>query len=154
MTVMEIVRIDKTQVDLVADLFNKYRVFYKQQSDIELAKQFIQRRLDNNESVIFIALNSDQSPVGFTQLYPTYSSVRMVKNWILNDLYVEKEYRKQGIGEKLIQTAMNFASENNAKFVQLSTAVDNYTAQSLYEQIGFKKQEPETDFYTYTINLV
>ena len=151
---MEIVRIDKTQVDLVADLFNKYRVFYKQQSDIELAKRFIQTRLDNNESVIFIALNSDQSPVGFTQLYPTYSSVRVVKNWILNDLYVEKEYRKQGIGEKLIQTAMDFAKENNAKFVQLSTAVDNYTAQSLYEQIGFKKQEPETDFYTYTINLV
>ena len=151
---MEIVRIDKTQVDLVADLFDKYRIFYKQQSDIELAKQFIQTRLDNNESVIFIALNSDQSPVGFTQLYPTYSSMRVVKNWILNDLYVEKEYRKQGIGERLIQTAMTFAKENNAKFVQLSTAIDNYTAQSLYEQIGFKKQEPETDFYTYTINLV
>jgi ribosomal protein S18 acetylase RimI-like enzyme len=152
---MEIVRINKTQVDLVADLFDKYRVFYKKESDIELAKQFIQTRLDNNESVIFVAIDSDQSiPVGFTQLYPTYSSVRVVKNWILNDLYVDKEYRKQGIGEKLIAAVMTFAKENNAKLVQLSTAVDNYTAQSLYERIGFKKQEPETDFYTYTINLV
>lgn len=151
---MEIVRIDKTQVDLVADLFDKYRVFYKKESDIELARQFIQTRLENNESVIFVALDVGQSiPVGFTQLYPTYSSVRVVKNWILNDLYVDKEYRKQGIGEKLIEAAMNFAKQNDAKFVQLSTAVDNYTAQSLYEQIGFKKQESETDFYTYTINL-
>jgi ribosomal protein S18 acetylase RimI-like enzyme len=151
---MEIVRIDKTQADLVADLFDKYRVFYKKESDIELAKQFIQTRLGNNESVIFVAFADDQSkPVGFTQLYPTYSSVRVVKNWILNDLYVDKEYRKQGIGEKLIAAAMNFAKQNEAKFVQLSTAVDNYTAQSLYEQIGFKKQEPETDFYTYAINL-
>ena len=151
---MEIIRINNKQVDLVADLFDKYRVFYKKESDIESGKQFIQARLDNNESVIFIALDTDKSTaVGFTQLYPTYSSVRVVKNWILNDLYVDKEYRKQGIGEKLIQNAMNFAKENNAKFVELSTAVDNYTAQSLYEQIGFKKQEPETDFYTYTINL-
>ena len=152
---MEIIRINNKQVDLVADLFDKYRVFYKKESDIEFGRQFIQARLDNNESIIFVALDTDKStPVGFTQLYPTYSSVRVVKNWILNDLYVDKEYRKQGIGEKLIQNAMNFAKENNAKFVQLSTAVDNYTAQSLYEQIGFKKQEPETDFYTYTINLV
>ena len=151
---MEIIRINNKQVDLVADLFDKYRVFYKKESDIESGRQFIQARLDNNESVILVALDTDKStPVGFTQLYPTYSSVRVLKNWILNDLYVDKEYRKQGIGEKLIQTAMNFAKENNSKFVQLSTAVDNYTAQSLYEQIGFKKQEPETDFYTYTINL-
>ena len=98
---------------------------YKKESDIELAKQFIQTRLENNESVIFVAVGSEQTkPVGFTQLYPTYSSVRVVKNWILNDLYVDKEYRKQGIGEKLIAAAMNFAKENNAKFVQLSTAVD------------------------------
>jgi ribosomal protein S18 acetylase RimI-like enzyme len=150
---MEIIRINNTQVDLVAELFDKYRVFYKKESDIELAKQFIQTRLDNNESVIFVAIDSDRSmPIGFTQLYPTYSSVRVVKNWILNDLYVDKEYRKQGIGEKLIATVMNFAKENNAKLVQLSTAVDNYTAQSLYERIGFKKQEPETDFYTYTVD--
>jgi len=152
---MEIIRIDKTQGDFVFDLFDKYRVFYKQESNIKLAKTFIQERLDNNESVIFAALiDNNTKPIGFTQLYPKYSSARVVKNWILNDLYVDKEYRRQGIGEELIRTAMNFAKENNAKFVELSTAVDNYTAQSLYEQIGFGKQMPETDFYTYRINLI
>ena len=151
---LEIIKIDSTQADLVFDLFDKYRVFYKQQFDIELAKNFIQTRLDNNESVIFVAVVDEISkPVGFTQLYAKYSSARAVKNWILNDLYVDKEYRKQGIGEKLIKTAMNFAKENNAKFVELSTAVDKYTAQSLYKQIGFEKQNPETDFYTYRISL-
>ena len=149
---MKIIRVNKTQGELVFDLFNKYRVFYKQETDIETAKKFIQARLDNNESAIFVAL-SGAIPVGFTQLYPAYSSVRAVKNWILNDLYVEAAYRKQGIGEKLIKTAMDFAKQNDAKFVELSTAVDNYNAQSLYEQIGFQKQPPETDFFTYRINL-
>ncbi len=151
---MTIIRIDKTQGDLVYDLFDKYRVFYKQQSDIEVAKKFIQERLNNNESVIFVALtNNTNRPVGFTQLYPKYSSVRGIKNWILNDLYVDQDDRNKGIGEKLIQTAMDFARHNNAKFVELSTAVDNREAQSLYEQIGFKKTEPETDFFTYRISL-
>lgn len=153
---MQIIRINKTQGELVFELFDKYRVFYKQPSDAALAKKFISQRLDNNESVIFVALAGDmgkQKPVGFTQLYPNYSSVRAVKNWTLNDLYVEAEFRKQGIGEKLIKSAMEFAKKDRAKFLELSTAVDNYTAQSIYEQIGFMKQQPDGNFYTYRINL-
>ena len=150
---MEIIRIDSTQGYLVFDLFDKYRIFYQQPSNIALAQTFIQARLDSNESVIFVAL-VNSTPVGFTQLYPRYSSLRAIKNWLLNDLYVDKDYRKQGIGEQLIKTAMNFAKENQATFVELSTAVDNYTAQSLYEHIGFERQKPETDFYTYRIGLL
>lgn len=149
---MEIIRIDKTQVDLVFDLFDKYRIFYKQPSDQESAKKYLQARLDSNESIIFVAL-ADGKPVGFTQLYPLYSSIRVIKNWLLNDLYVEQEYRKRGVGEKLIKTVMDFARQNGAKLVELSTAIDNYTAQGLYEKIGFKKAEPETDFITYRINV-
>lgn len=149
---MTTIRLDKKQAHLVFDLFNQYRVFYKQQSDEETAKEFIQERLDNNESVIFLTLDTDK-PIGFTQLYPSYSSVRAIKNWILNDLYVDEAYRRKGVGENLIHTAMDFARKDGAKFVELSTAVDNYHAQSLYEQIGFKKLEPETDFFTYRISL-
>lgn len=147
-----IIQIDRSQSDLVIELFDQYRVFYKKASDLALAKKFIQARLDNGESIIFVALDKTK-PVGFTQLYPKYSSARAVKNWILNDLYVKADYRKQGIGEALIKTAMQFATEQEAVFVELSTAIDNFTAQNLYEQIGFVKQEPETDFYTYRINL-
>lgn len=151
---MEIIRISKNQGHLVFNLFNEYRVFYKQPSDIEAASNFIHQRLDNDESVIFVALDTSTGlPVGFTQLYPIYSSVRMVKNWLLNDLFVHQHHRKQGIGEALIQTAMHFAKQNNARFVELSTATDNHTAQRLYEQIGFKKLAPETDFMSYRISL-
>lgn len=151
---MEVIQINSTQTSLVFELFDKYRVYYGQASNIELAKSFIQARQDNHESVIFVALSDDKKqPIGFSQLYPIYSSVRIVKNWLLNDLYVEEAYRKQGIGENLIRTAMNFAMEHNAKFVELSTAVTNHTAQSLYEHIGFEKQNPDTEFYTYRIDL-
>jgi ribosomal protein S18 acetylase RimI-like enzyme len=151
---MEVIQINSTQTSLVFELFDKYRVFYGQESNLELAKSFIQERQDNHESVIFVALSDEKKqPIGFTQLYPIYSSVRAVKNWLLNDLYVDNAYRKQGIGENLIRAAMDFAKEQNAKFIELSTAVTNQTAQSLYEHIGFEKQNPDTEYYTYRIDL-
>ena len=149
---MNIQRITTDQVLLVTDLFNQYRIFYKQASDIALAEKFLTERLANNESVIFLAMVNGQ-PAGFTQLYPTYSSMRVSKNWILNDLYVKADQRKQGIGAALIDTAMNFAREDGATYLALSTAIDNYTAQSLYETIGFVKQDPDTAFFDYRIAL-
>ncbi|WP_295671811.1 GNAT family N-acetyltransferase [uncultured Mucilaginibacter sp.] len=150
---MQIKRITPSEYQLVAGLFDQYRVFYKQPSDIRLAENFIKERLENKESVIFLALGDDGKPAGFTQLYPLISSVRAIKNWLLNDLYVDAAYRKQGIGEALIKTAMDFAKEQGSAYVKLETAYDNYTAQSLYEAIGFKKQEPDTGYFNYRIEV-
>jgi len=151
---MVIKRISAEESRLVTELFNKYRVFYNQPSDPELANRYITERLQQQESVIFVALHTLENkviPSGFTQLYPSYSSVRAVRNWILNDLYVDSHFRKQGIGEALIRTAMNFARDMGAGYVQLETAVDNHTAQQLYEQIGFVKQAPDEGYIVYRI---
>lgn len=149
---MEIKRIKADEWALVINLFDQYRVFYKKQPDLALAERFIRERLNNNESVIYVAMDGDK-PVGFTQLYPKYSSGRAVKNWILNDLFVDPAYRKQGIGAQLINTATAFAKAGGAEFIQLETAVDNYTAQSLYNDIGFVQQPPDEEYYLYKLNL-
>lgn len=153
---MHIKRINTTERELVVDLFDQYRVFYNQPSNKKLADNYLEQRLENNESVIFVALenvNGNVVPVGFTQLYPSFSSVRAVKNWILNDLYVSADHRKKGVGEKLIQAAMQYAKADSATYVQLETATDNYNAQRLYETIGFVKQQPEEGFFVYRIAL-
>jgi ribosomal protein S18 acetylase RimI-like enzyme len=150
---MQIKRIAAHEYQQVASLFDDYRVFYKYPSDIALAERFIKDRLENNESVIFAALSGEGVPGGFTQLYPLISSGRAIKNWVLNDLYVAPRYRKQGIGEALIKTATEFATNNGAAFLQLETAIDNHTAQRLYENIGFNKQEADLSFFVYRLPL-
>jgi ribosomal protein S18 acetylase RimI-like enzyme len=149
---MEIRRLHKNESDLVTELFNNYRIFYKQPSDTILAKTFIKARLENNESVIFVAFK-DNNPIGFTQLYPKYSSMRATKNWLLNDLYVHPDHRKKGIGKSLIEAVFLFTKGDDAKFVEISTAIDNFAAQSLYEGLGFIKQLPDNQFYNYKIEL-
>ena len=149
---MEIKRLQPDQWQLVVNLFDQYRVCYKKESDLALAERFIRERLDNNESVIYVAMAEDRA-VGFTQLYPRYSSGRAEKNWILNDLFVDEGYRKQGIGAKLIKQAAEFAKAGGSKFIQLETMFDNYTAQSLYLGMGFIKQQPDEEFYLYRLTL-
>ncbi|MBO9619627.1 MAG: GNAT family N-acetyltransferase [Niabella sp.] len=154
---MNIKQIHASEAIHIIPLFDQYRVFYKQPSDIALAQQFIESRLNHNESVIFGAfVESDgaQNAIGFTQLYPKYSSMRATKNWILNDLFVDPAYRKKGTGAALIAQAMDFARGNGATFVQLETATDNFAAQRLYEKIGFEKQLPDEAFLVYRIQLI
>jgi ribosomal protein S18 acetylase RimI-like enzyme len=151
---MDIRRIYIDEAEQVIHLFDQYRVFYKQPSDIVLASAFIKEHLVNNESVIFVAFDDAGVPVGFTQLYPKYSSVKAVRNWTLNDLYIAENHRKKGIGKNLIDTVISFAKENKANLVQLGTAEDNYNAQHLYESIGFTKHGIDNNFILYRISVV
>ena len=153
---MGIRKIKSREIDLVAGLFDQYRMFYRQPSDPELAREFVRARLENNDSIIFVALfeeDGETIPAGFTQLYPSYSSIRAVKDWILNDLFVHPAYRNRNIGTALVRMAMEFAREQGAQRVELTTATDNLTAQKLYERMGFIKQEPDTTFLTYHLFL-
>lgn len=146
---MEIYQATSKDLEGVSQLFNKYRIFYKQTSDLEGAKTFIKSHLENEDSVIFVAKTSDEY-VGFTQLYPTFSSISMKSAWILNDMFVDAKARKQGVGEKLLQKAQDFARETDAKSITLETTPDNEGAQRLYVRNGYKKDE---EFYHYYLEL-
>ncbi|RHW37491.1 GNAT family N-acetyltransferase [Lysinibacillus yapensis] len=147
---MEIIKASIEDLEGVSNLFNLYRMFYQQPSDLGGAKAFIKKRIESKESVIFV-VKDQQKYLGFAQLYPTFSSISMKKAWILNDLYVEGEARKQGIGELLLNKTKDFAIETGAKSISLSTTPDNFSAQRLYEKKGYKR---DSQFYHYEINLI
>ena len=129
---------------MVSELFDAYRVFYEQDSDLQHSRAFLERRFQNNDSVVFLALDGE-IPVGFTQLYKTFSSVSLQPFYILNDLYVKPEYRGQRAGKLLLKRAQEFCSDLKFKGLALETAKDN-PAQKLYEQLGWEKDE---DFLHY-----
>ncbi len=85
---MKIRKATTNDLDQLADLFNQYRVFYKKSSDIPAGKEFLGERMVNNESEIFVAINTENEFAGFVQLYPIFSSTRMKRLWLLNDLFV------------------------------------------------------------------
>lgn len=137
-------------IDHLAVLFDGYRQFYEQPADLKRARAFILERLTLQESRIFIALDNQGKGIGFTQLYPMFSSVRMRRLWILNDLFVAPDARKMGVGMALMKAATAFAKSHGAVGLELATAKNNSPAKSVYESLGWV-QDVEFDHYSFTI---
>jgi ribosomal protein S18 acetylase RimI-like enzyme len=143
---MQIIKATLNELNAASQLYNAYRAFYEQSSNVEAAEIFLKQRIEQKDSVLFL---SEENGIytGFTQLYPSFSSVGMMPIWILNDLYVLPEHRKKGIAEKLIKHVMQYSKETGRKKVVLATAHNNFKAQKIYEKIGFTKD----NFYNYEI---
>jgi GNAT superfamily N-acetyltransferase len=146
----EVRRADLNELSQLAMLFDKYRQFYKQTPNLEGARAFIEDRIKANESAIFIVMDSSGRSVGFTQLFPMFSSVRMRSIWVLNDLFVLEEARKMGVAQKLIKAAEVWGQSQGAVGLELATARDNKTAKSVYDAMGWKI-ELEFDHYSITL---
>lgn len=124
-------------------------MFYQQATDLGLASIFISERIRNNESVIFVAQDSEGNYLGFTQLYPSFSSISAKKSWVLNDLFVAENSRKLGIAKQLMNCAKKLALETNANGIALETSENNFNAQALYESLGYVKG---TGVYNYFLS--
>jgi GNAT superfamily N-acetyltransferase len=146
---MEVLQARAEHLTAVAKLFDQYRVFYHAASDYAAAQQFIAARLQHQDSVIFIAC-LDTKIVGFTQLYPSFSSVSMQQIWILNDLFVDPQHRGEGVAKALLNVAQDFAERTGAIRIVLATQISNIPAQALYAAAGYLKDEA---FYHYALPL-
>ena len=136
--------------DELAGLFNQYRVFYKKKSNPEACRVFLVERLENDQSIIFAAQGSSGTLQGFTQLYQSFCSVELRPLIYLYDLFVEPAARRSGMARALMEAARQYAVEQGADRLQLETAIDNATAQALYDNLGYKR---DTEFYTYHLLL-
>ena len=136
-------------IDLLVPLFDAYRQFYNQPSDLAAARAFLALRFEHQQSVIFIAFEAERA-LGFTQLYPSFSSTRLTRMFVLNDLYVSPDARGLGAGNALLDAACAYGRKVGASQLSLRTATDNATAQALYERAGWVR---DTQFFTYGIAL-
>ena len=146
---MQITKATTDHLPQLAVLFDLYRQHYEQQPDIEGAEQYLAERLVRNESVIYVAEEEGQL-VGFTQLYPVFSSIGMKKAWILNDLYVAEEHRRKGAARGLLEASRELGKATDARYLMLQTHIDNTKARTLYESNGWKLDE---EFHYYYLSI-
>jgi GNAT superfamily N-acetyltransferase len=128
----------------VAGLFDEYRQFYGQAPDLPTSRRFMTERLIRRDSVIYWAFgrgDGGRVAMGFTQLYPSFSSTRCGRLWILNDLYVRSDFRGRGVARALMERARAHALETGACGLELMTARDNVSAQRLYEALGYQRDD-------------
>lgn len=137
-------------VQQLSELFDQYRIFYHKDSDIHAAEKFLTERIENNDSEIFVAENEGKL-VGFVQLYPLFSSTRMKRYWLLNDLYVNENYRGKGFSKQLIEASKELAKSTDAAGILLETGKSNDIGNKLYPSCGFEIYD-EVNFYEWKIS--
>jgi GNAT superfamily N-acetyltransferase len=133
-------------VAVLVPLFDAYRQFYGQPHAPEPARAFLEARLRNAESTVFIAEDTHGVVGGFAQLFPLFSSVSLARSFVLNDLFVAEPFRRRGVARQLLSSAVDFCRGAGAARVSLSTAVGNGPAQALYEACGWARQ---SDYHGY-----
>ena len=146
---MRVRRAGLEDLALLAPLYDGYRQFYRQPSDPELAERFLRERLTRGDSVIFLA-EDESGALGFTQLYPIFSSISAAPAWVLNDLFVAPGVRRSGAGRALLERARQHGLETGARWLSLSTGRENREAQALYEKLGWVR---DTEYYHYELPL-
>ncbi len=132
-------------VDALVPLFDAYRQFYDQPSDLTRARNWLRARIGANESVVMLA-EREGAVVGFAQLYPMYSSVQTSRIWVLNDIFVPPEHRRAGIATELLRAAIAYARDDGASRLQLETGRRNEAARALYRASGWR--EDDTQWYS------
>ncbi len=132
-------------VPAIAPLFDAYRQFYGRAPDVAAAESFLRERFDHGESIAFVAYAA-AAPAGFTQLYPSFSSVSLARTFILNDLFVVPALRRAGVGSALLRAAVAHARSLGAVRVTLNTDIQNTSAQAVYEARGWKR---DREYYVY-----
>ena len=147
---MQIREAKLSDLENLSDLFNSYRMFYGKKSDLKVANEFLRSRIENKDSKIFVCdLNNELS--GFVQLYPIFSSTRVSRYWLLNDLFVDIEKRGKGYSKLLIDRSKELVIESKACGMMLETEKSNDIGNMLYPSTGFKKNKL-SNFYEWVPN--
>jgi GNAT superfamily N-acetyltransferase len=149
MTINTVRRASLEDVPNLAILFDQYRVFYRKESDISGAISFLSDRLSREESVVFTC-EKEGFLAGFVQLYPLFSSTRMKRLWLLNDLFVAPDFRGQGISKTLIEASINFAIQTGACGLSLETEKTNFIANQLYISTRWELDEDHNYYFLST----
>jgi len=134
-----------SDLEELAGLFDQYRVFQGKTSDLPAARAFLKARFDHGESVVFMA-HEGSVPVGFAQLYPSYSSTSLARVFILNDLFVSEAGRRKGVASGLLAAVEAYGWAHGATRVTLNVARDNTAGQALYAARGWSQ---DTQFFMY-----
>lgn len=145
---IQIVECTFSHLDDLAPLFDAYRVFYRQPSDIPAGRAFLEARMQTKASIAYMAIDSEtNTAVGFTQLYPLFSSTRMGRVWLLNDLFVDPDHRGKGISVALIDRAKQLTKESGAVALILETEKTNTIGNQLYPRAGFELETTNHYFW-------
>ncbi|MDQ1149590.1 MULTISPECIES: GNAT family N-acetyltransferase [Sphingobacterium] len=139
-------KVGLNELDETAELFNLYRIFYRQNEDYQQCREFVRERMIHDQSTIFVVYANDKA-VGFVQLYKLYHYIKLAKQYLLSDLFVHPDYRGHGLSVVLINQAKQWCVDTEACGLMLETEKTNDIGNKLYPRCGFEYDGNHNYYY-------
>lgn len=130
---MEIRKANKEDLET---LFNFEKYFLSPFSK----EQVLYEIVENPTSYILLAFENDV-PVGFIDFWITFDSATICQ------IAVHEQFRKNGVGSKLLEESFKILKENDVLFYTLEVRENNLAAVKLYEKLGFEKVTIKPAYY-------
>lgn len=147
---LKILHAGPDHIPMLTPLFDAYRMYYGEASNVKAVEEFLLARMSDLQSVVYIAVGSrDDGPeeaLGFIQLYPGFSSVSLQRVWNLNDVYVTEAARCSGVAHALVDKARHHAEQTDSAGLVTSIRHHNHPASSLFRSTGFVHDD-EFEYY-------
>jgi len=99
-------------------------------------EEAIQKMVNSQASSLWIARNEVGEIIAMLSL-AIYRTTTGVHAWI-EDVVVDQKARRQGVAGQLTQAAVEFAQQNEAKAVSLTSRPEREAANQLYQKLGFE----------------
>ena len=147
---MQIETVTPQTFERVLPLIAAYQRFYKAEPNEARNRAHFGRLLDDHDAGIqFVALDEADLALGFATLYFPLRSATPGVACLMNDLFVVPEARGQGIGRALILHCLGYARAHGFHKMHWQTALDNHTAQRLYDSLPTTR----SGWYTYILGI-
>jgi len=95
--------------------------------------------MKSRDYAVFVALDGEKV-IGYTLLQtrkppPVYDEATF---GFLSDIAVKEEYRRQGVGERLLKRALRWFKDRGIKWIELSVVYGNPSGYPFWKKQGFK----------------
>jgi ribosomal protein S18 acetylase RimI-like enzyme len=139
----------------VATLFDEYRQAFGYASSRAAGLEYIRGCVAGGEVAVFTACYESRllEPLGFTMLYPSFSSVQLRRTWQMQDIFVVPRARRCGIARALMEHVIKFARQQGAQHITLLSRIENGPASSLFSSLGFEPYEYDREYSRYRLLL-
>lgn len=123
---------------LLTDLFTQDLEFVP---DYQKQNTGLENIIKNPETGVILVMIIEGKVIGMVSLLYIISTALGGKVAILEDMIIDKKYRKHGFGQELLSEAISFAKSRNCLRLTLLTDYNNDPAIAFYKKAGFSKSQ-------------
>ncbi len=144
---VNIKKAEPQDIRVILTLMREFAVHENLSEFLEISKDALSEVMFGKDSFVhgLIAFDS-QTPIAYALFYQSFSSFRGQKSVYLEDIFITKEYRKRGIGKKLLKETAQVGKEMGAVRMDFQALKSNDSAIAFYKNHGALVDKEERHF--------